>query len=155
LVLTAEQLVRFFAKIDRRGDDECWEWTGGRFHYGHGAFKAGGKTSGAHRFAWAIANGPIPPGMFVCHHCDNPPCVNPAHLFVGTQADNDGDRTAKGRDARGEAHGMAKLTDGDVAEIRRLYKSAGLLQREIGRLYGVDPTMVSLIVRRRNWKHVP
>ncbi len=94
---------RFWPKVDKRGDDECWEWTGGRHPSGYGQIWIGGKYGShiyAHRASWEINGHKIPDGMCVLHHCDNPPCVNPAHLFIGTQADNMRDKQAKGRTLR-------------------------------------------------------
>lgn len=92
---------RFWAKIDKRGPDECWEWLGSRKDKGYGQVQrtdeSGRKVLSSHRLAWEIANGPIPTGLFVCHHCDNPPCCNPAHLWLGTCRDNIHDMHAKGR----------------------------------------------------------
>lgn len=78
--------------------DGCWEWQGSRSGYGYGTMKIAGAVVYAHRFSWELHFGLIPPRMFVCHHCDNPPCVRPDHLFVGTATDNARDRNAKGRD---------------------------------------------------------
>jgi hypothetical protein len=97
---------RFWSKVDRRGADECWSWKGGRRRRGYGIFSAGGSQLLAHRMAWQLSRGPIPPKMFICHHCDNPPCCNPAHLFIGSAADNFHDMIMKGR-ARSPIH---KLT---------------------------------------------
>lgn len=100
-------------------------------------------------------NGPIPDGLHVLHHCDNPPCVNPAHLFLGTNADNVADKTAKGRGrgGRGEAHRNAKLTADQVREIRELAAS-GLTQREIAARYGVRHTAIGKILRGERWGHL-
>jgi hypothetical protein len=88
---------RFWKKVDRRGERECWSWTAARNSCGYGSFWDGRAVVQASRFSWQLENGPIPAGLYVLHSCDNPPCVNPAHLFLGTQGDNVADRKAKGR----------------------------------------------------------
>lgn len=106
-----------------------------------------------HRLAWEFANGPIPMGMFVCHSCDNPPCCNPAHLFLGTQADNDADRTSKGRSSRGSRHPDAKLNEQAVRELRQRF-AAGERVRTLAPDYGVSSTTAWQAIKRRTWKHV-
>jgi hypothetical protein len=111
-----------------------------------------------HRRAWTEANGPIPDGMFVLHHCDNRACSNVEHLFLGTQTDNMRDMLAKGRGSRvgprGEAHGHAKLTEAQVREIRDRYAAKGVTHDRLAKDYGVSSELIGLIVRRKIWKHV-
>lgn len=104
--------------------------------------------------AYERANGPIPEGMVVCHHCDNRVCVNVEHLFVGTQADNMRDMTAKGRRVRGATHGMSKVTEADIPAIRSL-RASGVGLAEIADRFSVSITTVSRIALRRTWVHVP
>lgn len=148
---------RFWAKVDRRGSDECWEWQGTRHDaYGYGVFHRSDGSTRAHRIAYELTSGPVPDGLLVCHHCDNPPCVNPAHLFLGTSTDNNRDRDAKGRAAStvGELNGSAKLTEADVNRIRELLAS-GRSDRSIAREYGVGPTQIGRIRTGRLWQHLP
>lgn len=170
-------------KVDKRGLDDCWTWMASRFSNGggYGQFSiggAGGSAIGAHRYSWDLHFGPIPEGMLVCHHCDNPPCVNPAHLFLGTHVDNALDMVAKGRSpkwapgrvpisgdkhyarvdpsrmARGEASSQAKVTEADVREMRMLHAS-GSTYAALARKYGVTYQAIAYIVRREHWAHVP
>lgn len=118
--LTGEQVGRFWSKVDRSGDG-CWEWQACRTSngYGHSHTHTGMRYS--HRISYTLTCGPIPDGMHVLHRCDNPPCCNPAHLWLGTHDDNQADKVTKGRQAAGESVGTSKLTDHQVAEIRRRY----------------------------------
>jgi len=172
--------ARFWAKVNKNGptmphmDSPCWLWTAGT-QGGYGRAWAGGKHSLAHRLAWLITNGPIPRdghnGICALHRCDTPACVNPHHLFIGTNADNVRDMLNKGRGnkARGDRHSSrtkpecvprgesasnVKLTAADVLEIRRLYAN-GMSQSRLASLFGVTQAAISLIVLRRNWKHLP
>jgi hypothetical protein len=151
-------IQRFWSKVDRRGPDDCWEWQGARDRDGYGQIMVNYRRKRAHRLAWEIVAGPIPAGMFVCHHCDNPPCVNFAHLFLGTVDDNNRDMRDKGRDytpdARfGEDHYRAKLTAEKVLEIRARV-AAGEMQIDLAPEYGILESTISKVVNRQTWKHI-
>ena len=139
--------------VDKSGD--CWLWTGTRHPKGYGLYFHHGQHR-AHRWAWSEVNGPIPEGLSVCHHCDNPRCVRPDHLFLGTHGDNNRDRAAKGRSAKGEQSGTAKLTEAAVAEIRRLHtplrKTGPYSTSALARRFGVHPSMIRYIVRKECWR---
>lgn len=145
-----------FQQLYRIADNGCWIWkrTNNR---GYGAFSLGReKKKLAHRMSWELNRGPIPFGMCVLHNCpggDDPRCVNPEHLFLGTQADNVADMVAKRRgvNLRGEKHAMAKLTASDVDFIRFLGESGLYRQRALARVFGVTPTTVCAILAKRNW----
>ncbi|HKE13849.1 MAG TPA: HNH endonuclease [Kofleriaceae bacterium] len=153
---------RLWEKVLRGASDECWLWLAARTRNGYG--KIGIPERGvvlAHRVAWELTHGPVPPGMFVCHSCDVRTCVNPRHLWLGTCAQNLADMRAKGRGnpwpnerARGSRHSHAKLTAEDVMAIRAAY-SAGETQHAIAPRFGVSVQQVSRIVRRELWKHLP
>jgi hypothetical protein len=127
----------------------CKEWTGARDRDGYGTL--GRRKLRAHRIAWEAAYGPIPPGLLVCHHCDNPPCVEPTHLFIGTAADNMQDASAKGRlptHPPGEAHPNAKLTDAQVHAIRDAYQRHGHPnQLDLARTYGMSQASINRMLR--------
>lgn len=147
---------RFWEKVDVRGPDECWEWTAARIGDGYGNIGViTGKSALAHRVSYEFANGPIPTGRCVLHTCDNPPCVNSAHLFVGTRADNAADRDAKGRGGsdkrRGERNGSAKLTAAIVAAIRAEYVPWEVSTPFLARKYGISKGHVHRIVTGASW----
>lgn len=125
---------QFWEHVEKTPSDQCWEWTGNRHRQGYGMIWRRGKTLLAHRVSFAIAYGEISPSLCVCHRCDNPPCVNPAHLFAGTQLENMADRRRK---RRGHALSLEKLT-----QARELW-SAGTSQREIAKKFGVSYSTVT------------
>lgn len=150
-------MQRFWDKVDTSGD--CWEWQAstrgkGTGDTSYGAFRFDGKIILAHRFAYSLVFGNIPDGLCVCHHCDNPLCVNPSHLFLGVQKDNIQDAIAKGRfNTRGENCGMSRLCENDVHEIRRL-RSLGVKQPLLAKMWRIGHTNVSYIINRRRWRHI-
>jgi hypothetical protein len=163
---------RFWSKVHKT--ESCWLWTASKDSRGYGRVSYQQIPLLAHRVAWELAHGPIPAGdhfgtLCVCHHCDTPACVNPSHLFLGTQEDNMRDRDLKGRQAPperkkhlGSAHGMAKLSDDDVRLIREIYpqlpRSGGRVRPgyvlALSRRFGVGKDIVHDIVRRKTWTHL-
>lgn len=146
----------FWRHVDLGNVSACWPWNGARYKAGYGRIRRGKVQRAAHREAFAIAFGQdVPANLAVCHRCDNPPCCNPAHLFVGTIADNNHDRHAKGRDGRmlGEQHPRAKLLASDVVEMRRM-RAAGAIFKEIGARFGVTTQAAYLAVSGKSWRHL-
>lgn len=156
MTYSADVIDRFLAKVDKPADpDGCWVWTACRLKSGYGQLVVGkGKREYAHRVSYRLYVGGIPGGLHVCHRCDNRQCVNPAHLFLGTNADNVRDKVEKGRQARGVTGGMAKLTGADVVAIRERHRS-GALQRELAVEYAVGQDQISRIVNHQSWAHIP
>ena len=132
--------------------DECFEWQGARTNKGYGQVRNAGKRVYVHRLVWSLVNGPIPDGLHVLHRCDNPPCVNPEHLWVGTNLDNARDCAEKGRQniQRGEASGRHVLTASDVAIIRQSDEPIGVLAMR----YGVTDAAISHASLGRSWRHL-
>lgn len=179
--ISPERAAAFWNRVDKTGD--CWLWTGGLSTRGYGRTTLRDRSLDTHRFAWMVSYGPIPDGLCVCHHCDNPPCCRPEHLFLGTHADNNADREAKGRTARGERsghythpertargeraglrlhperaprgerNGRALLTEQDVRTIRTL-AALGTKAPTIARQFRVAPATVYHILWGMIWKHV-
>jgi len=127
---------------------DCWEWTGSRNQAGYGVVRMTDSSFPAHRVSYELFIGPIPEGWCVCHRCDNPPCCNPNHLFVGTKDDNNQDKVAKGRND-------ATLTAEDVTKIRNLYANGDVLQRELAQTFGVSRSNITMIISRKTWRHIP
>lgn len=137
-------MKRFWDKV--RKTDSCWIWTAGCFADGYGGFQLGSSVIRAHRQSYILMKGPIPIGLYVLHKCDNPKCVNPDHLFLGTNADNMADMVAKGRHV-----GSAKITKKQSIEIKKLVAS-GLTQKKVGLLFGLCQSAISRIVTGYNWR---
>ena len=155
-----ERINKFWSRVKITGLLDCWLWQGTRMPFGYGLTGGlNGVTTTAHRVAWAIVYGTVPEGMFVLHKCDNPPCVNPNHLYAGTQKDNARDAIERGRftyavSPCGIDHPGAKLTEADVIQIRRLAEQGCYSQKSIGGWFGISATMVCYIKLRRKWAHI-
>jgi hypothetical protein len=138
----------------------CITWSGFIGNHGYGVARALGKRKLAHRAAWEGVNGLIPAGLCVLHRCDNRPCVNPEHLFLGTRAENNADKMAKGRhkpcvnQARGERQHLAQLTADKVRQIRALYVPRVVSSRKLAAQFGVSQKTVMAVVLRDTWRHV-
>jgi predicted XRE-type DNA-binding protein len=144
---------RFWKKVNIREFDKCWNWQAGYYSSGYGAFSLKGKNHRAHRIAWEFTYGSIPQDMYVCHHCDNPGCCNPNHLFLGSQSDNMKDRMIK-KPNKGEENGFHKLTEKKVREIKQYLEEKSLSQQQIANIYKVHQATISLIKTGRYWSHV-
>lgn len=144
---------KFHTRINKSGD--CWEWTAGVTPDGYGKMRIEGVDRLAHRIAWEEFVGPIPDELWVLHRCDNPPCCNPDHLWLGTHLDNMQDMARKGRSGiyRGEQLWSAKLTEECVRSIRRMHAS-GVSKGTLCGHFGVGRSAISLIVRNKRWVHV-
>ncbi len=153
---------RFWHYVEKvPGADACWVWVGSRIISGYGRLNVNGKPTLAHRFSWTLAHG-HPGELCVLHRCDNPPCVRPGHLFLGTRGDNVRDAASKGRlwaqarpqdIPRGEDHAQAKLTEEIVRTIRERVANGGS-QRAMAREFGVDRVAIRNVVLRKTWRHV-
>lgn len=147
---------RFWSKVDMRGPDECWQWKAATCH-GYGQIRLNGHTRYAHRVSWELANGPIPDGdgyhgTCVCHRCDNPLCVNPTHIFLGSNEDNQADMTRKGRRPRGSKIGNSKLIESVVADMRDRYARGVNTRSQLAKEYGVSLTTVCDIIKGKWWR---
>lgn len=177
--MNAAAVDRFWSHVDRSGgSDACWPWTAYKDRLGYGRVRIGGRVDRPHRVAWELTNGKAIGPLFGRHTCDNPSCCNPRHILPGTHADNMSDKVARGRQARGEVlaapkrgdenpmrrhperrsvgsrHGMSKLTEHGVVEIRRLMRLGGI-RRDVARRFDVSIVTISDICTGRTWRHVP
>ena len=156
--LTDKNIKNFWKKVDKKGEDECWEWITCKKY---GVFRIDKKLYLAHRISWILHYGEIPEhnsyhGICVCHKCDNPSCVNPNHLFLGTCKDNIKDCSKKGRlsDNSGEKHWNHKLTEQEILEIRQKYIPYKYTQQQLADEYGVSNQQISDIINNKKWKHI-
>lgn len=149
-----DSIGRFFSKVSK--GKSCWEWIGCLHEQGYGIARREGQKVLAHRLSWEIHFGKIPIGMEICHRCDNPKCVKPDHIFVGTHQDNMRDMMAKGRNAdmNGEKNGNHKLNAGDIKNIRSLYTTGNYSQRELAMKFDVHQTNIGHIVRANTWMDI-
>jgi hypothetical protein len=160
---------KFWSRVNKNGPNGCWEWTRSTVR-GYGQLRVSNKYFRAHRYSWFIHNGEIPLGLCVCHHCDNPKCVNPSHLFLGTVKDNADDCVKKGRNKPprgdshyfrrqpekvpiGEMHHAGKLKESDIYKIFEM-KHAGFLNTESAKFFNVSKQLIGHILSRKIWKHV-
>lgn len=148
---------RFLSKVDKISSPVgCWLWIGFKDKDGYGKFFFSNEQY-AHRVSYLIHIGEIPEGFLVCHNCpggDNPTCVNPDHLWLGTDSDNLDDMTRKGRRAVGEQHGRSKLSSIDMAELRDLYSTGIVTQQILADYFGISQPQVSSIVRGSEWRTI-
>lgn len=166
---TTADVVKFWSRVIVGPPDTCWMFLGGEMKKKYGQICFGNTTMTSHRFAYYLTHGELPEGMDICHHCDQPACVNPSHLYAGTRAENLRDMTVRNRRARGDSHGSrthpervrrgeihsaSKLTEYQVKEIRRLYRPRVTTVPMLAAQFGVSRGTVFAIIQRKTWAHV-
>ena len=146
---------RLLSKVIIDTSTGCWVWLGCKRKEGYGRISVKGRSEATHRMSYTLFNGTIPKGLLVCHKCDNPSCINPEHLFVGTDLDNSKDKIKKGRQfvLKGENVSNSILTNTKVMQIRSLCKD-GLTLKEISEMFGVSITTIHRVKIRKTWKHI-
>ena len=146
--------ARYWSLVDKRGPNECWVWRGYRHKQGYGRFKWRGQNRLAHRLSVQFTTGKeIPWQVHALHRCDNPPCVNPEHIFLGNHRANMADMRRKGRHAHGERSGLAVLTEKEVKRLRVIGASKLLTHSEMALIFGIDKSNVTRVLNRQNWAH--
>lgn len=155
---TEQQVKRFWEYVNKKAKDECWEWTGTKDAYGYGVYSINHVLYKAHRVSYYFENGYVDKNLKCCHKCDNPSCVNPHHLWLGTQRENVLDRHKKGRTVTGHLYGednpRAKLKKEDVLWIRENYNPKTWSTVKLAKRYNVCRTKISQILKRESWVHV-
>lgn len=141
----------FWSRVVRGTESECWLWVGPLRPHGHGSCRLLGEQI-AHRVAYRLAVGEIPPGSYVCHRCNNPPCCNPAHLYVGDAYTNAQDLVARRRESEGFTDRRARLTWAQVCEMRARFAAGGVTQTALAGEYGVSLSQVQRVVRGKQWR---
>lgn len=157
-----QRIAAFWSKVNKNGSvpqhrpelGQCWEWIAGKNQDGYGEFSVEKKLTRANRYSWIMTNGEIEGDLCVLHCCDNPSCVNPSHLFLGTKGQNNKDRHAKGRTnvPKGEANGRSKFTRELIEYVRRCYSQGNITQRELAREIGTSQGWISEIINYNHWK---
>lgn len=158
---------RFWKKVNKGTDNECWVWNARKNHDGYGEFWYNNHTVKAHRMSWLLHNGLIPDDKCILHRCDNPPCVNPKHLWIGSLKDNTRDMISKSRqnfvgdfrhlprnDYHGEDRSNAKLNDEKVMLMRRLHKKSGLSTRKLAKMFSIGKSVAWSVIAQSRWKHI-
>lgn len=152
---TSKDKKRFWSKVEISiKNNQCWEWQAGHNSDGYGRFWCNNKTRQAHCIAWELFNHKSSNGLCVLHSCDNPNCVNPEHLSLGTNLDNSRDMVEKGRQSKGEKNGNCKLTGKEVSEIRKRYANEFVTLAALGREYNVSYVQIAYIVKHKGWKEI-
>lgn len=152
-------ISRFWSKVDKKAPNECWVWKGSFKENGYPQLGVGSITNGtrtmrmAHRLSWLIHFGEVPPKQFVLHHCDNPKCVNPNHLYLGNNADNMRDAANRNRICNGTRHSFAKLNPAKVRRIRKLF-SKGKNCHQIAKSLGVASATIQQVIEGQTWRRV-
>lgn len=145
--------IRFLSRIADMPKDDCWEWIGLKTAKGYGLFKTDRKTWRAHRFSFKLFNGPFNEKLWVLHGCDNPSCVNPKHLHLGTVVDNNKDTVTKNRQAKGQKIATSIFDEVDIIIIRGEYR-CGMSMGKLAKMFSCDRETIRNIVLRKTWKHV-